>query len=219
MKRRSNRKKSRRRINRKHILLVIPIIAVFALFLSNPAMFDTSVTPTGAATVRYYSISGYPLQEYEGKIQTLVTIYEPELKDMMYQETRDNVALRIAQSADFEEGVISMYRAEDFVLNRDIQPLDISAVQVGARNVNDYFISDTKCLERIDERFGHWNKIIFVIVSDIQYELCSTTEWKVAELRHNFYRTDGSFICSQDGGQLFLVNQKTKETALVKLGC
>ena len=196
------------------IIIVIICLALFLIFKSKPA--------TGSAVyVNYYGISDQPLDEGAGKIQTYVKLSKESINDLKYDVRKADIKIaeNIIETADFENGLIELYKANPPV---SVETIDYSAIKEGAEAMAENFKINTICIKNAGLHIPDADEMEFIVVTELEYSNCEGNEyqgdynqgidWKTAKAKHTFYTTEGHIICSnRDSHTLFVINKKTGE--------
>ena len=210
------RTKRKQRSNELYAAAFVLIVLATTLVLGQIGVFGATGAAT-AVTVTHYGVSDYPLEDYEGKVQTHGRVYQPVLDDLYMAEVAAGIATDIVEDPSLSSGLVSVYM--------DNPPAQLSAsyvdaVMEGADYASDHFTRDTMCIQNVGKIYGHRNAIRFVVVSDLVYDFCPTKfGWKVAKAEHSFYTTKGHKMCTQYSPGLFSVSRYTGETSTDIRGC
>ncbi|MEW5896414.1 MAG: hypothetical protein AB1668_01870 [Nanoarchaeota archaeon] len=173
---------------------------------------------TGASIyVKYYGVADTPMKIHAGKVQTYVELTQPTLMGIVERANAQNVAAEIADAADFPYGVVQLYKND----NPSIHYLAEGEITAAAGKENDFFKSNTVCLERVGDDQGHNGYLKMVLVSELNYQRCSNSpEWFFAFVKHTFWDLEGGyFLCDQEDGKLFLIKESSGEISTDVSSC
>ncbi len=208
-----------------YVGITIAVICLALVVIFKPANIITG----SAVEIKYHGVSDQPLAAEAGKIQTYVKLSKESINDLKYdlRSADIEIAENILEVADFENGLIELYKTNPAV---SVKTADYSAIKEGARILGENFKINTKCIINSGLHVADAKEMEFVVVTELKYSNCEGSEyqgnynsdnnWKTAIAKHNFYTLDGHLICSnRDSPILFVINKKSGEMSSNTAGC
>lgn len=195
---------------------VVLLVALVVLAVGIRTNFSTGAS----VFVKYYGVSNEPMESQEGKIQTYVKLTQPTLGDLrtdtgnleVATAAQLEVATDIVEAANFRKGIVEIYQKSAPV---PVFTAALDNVITAGNEVANNFKADPFCLRRIGNNYGHSGDIIFVLVSELVYNLCEgNNNQYYAYARHAFYQhPGGEFLCSQNSDKLFTMERESGLTS------
>lgn len=183
-------------------MLVIVILGIIASF--NQPNLSGAVT-----TIEYNGVGNALVSTQVNKMQTLIELRQPVLKNLANEEERKNLAEDILSIVDFNKGIVELYQSSS--------PAPIpykgekEVAKAASVAIND-FKNDLSCLRTISSNYGRNTQMLDVhLVSELKYQGCNqdSNQWFVY-MKHSFFEGEGnSYVCEQNSKKLFLIKKDT----------
>lgn len=207
--------KKAKKFNKNLIFGLGSLLLIAVLFLVI-GLGRSGINPTGSSVyVVYYGLDNQLMDSQAGKMQTYIKLNQPTLEDLANPATRAEVTEDILKATNFAQGIVDSYN-----LNPPFYPVNLETLEAGAADEANNFRENQVCLEKMGGNQGHWGEIELVLISELNYRLCSNQDRLAAFVRHTFFdKSSGGFICSQDDKILFFIDKTTGKLNFDATGC
>lgn len=186
---------------------VISVLILVALVIG---LTGSSVNTTGSAIyVESYGVSNKLISDRAGTIQTLIELEQPTLIKLGEQGSTlaQEITNKVTESVNFSKEIENLYQNNP---GTSIIPTEaLVELKKGAQIGEDDFKNDLTCLNNIGKNYRHNQEFDMVVVSELKYTECSSkfSDKLFAYMKHNFFKKDNSFLCSQESDKLFLITK------------